>query len=245
MTRNGKIARLPKAVQEQLNRRLDDNEPGQRLAAWLNSLPEVQSVITAEFGGLAIREQNLSEWRKGGYRDWQRRQERCDLLRQMQAEAGDLGAIMDGAALNRHLSLTLMADLALAMREVIEQTGDVQERALCLAQLAGKFAQLRREESNADRVRVARERWERELAKAEEYKRSGVRFAPSRALLLQRMYIDMCSSDIGRALAEESTAFGGIDPVSSGPGPLHPTQSDLIRPTPDKANPSVPDGTRN
>ena len=86
MTRNGKIARLPKTVQEELNRRLDNNEPGKRLVAWLNSRPEVQAVITAEFGGQPIREQNLSEWKKGGYPDWQRRQERRDLFRERRRE---------------------------------------------------------------------------------------------------------------------------------------------------------------
>lgn len=240
MARNGKIARLPKAVQEQLNRRMDDNETGQGLVAWLNSLPEVQAVIAAEFGGLPIREQNLSEWRKGGYRDWLRRQERQDLLRQIQADAGDLRAAMDDEALNRSLSLVLAADLALAMRDVIEQTDDVQDRARCLCQLAGRFAQLRRAESNADRVRVVRERWERELALAEEHKRAGGRLMPVNALLLQRMYIDMFSSEICRALApaEDSAAASGL-------GPAHPTQSGLIRPLQSKANPHAQDGPNN
>src|SRR5438045_3895894 len=105
MTRNGKIARLPKAVQEQLNRRLEDNEPGKRLVEWLNSLPEVQAVITLEFSGKPIREQNLSEWKKGGYHDWQRQQERSEWFRQLQAEAGDLGTIVDNEAFNRQLSV--------------------------------------------------------------------------------------------------------------------------------------------
>ena len=39
----GKIGRLPKAIQEQVNRRLDNAEKGRPLVAWLNSLPEVQA----------------------------------------------------------------------------------------------------------------------------------------------------------------------------------------------------------
>jgi len=32
-TRNGKIARLPKDIREELNRRLEDGEPGKHLVA--------------------------------------------------------------------------------------------------------------------------------------------------------------------------------------------------------------------
>ena len=242
MTRNGKIALLPKAVLEQLNRRLDDHEPGQRLVVWLNSLPEVQAVLATEFGGKPIREQNLSEWRKGGYRDWQRRQERCDLLRQMQAETGEMGAVMDGDAFSRQLSLVLMADLALAMRDVMEQIKDPKERAHCLTQLAGKIAQLRREESNSVQVGVARQRWERELAQAEDYKRSGVPFMPGRALLMQRMYLDMLGkSGANLALEMAGLGFDGSGVETEDPSGLatdHPAQSDLLRPAPGSANPS-------
>jgi hypothetical protein len=201
MTRNGKIARLPQSVQAELNRRLDDHEPGKRLVAWLNRLPEVQAVITAEFGGRPIREQNLSEWKQGGYRDWQQRQERCALLRQLQAEAGELSAVTDGETFNRQLSLVLTAELMQAMREVLAQIKDPRERAQCLAGLAGRIAQLRREESNASRVRVIRERWERELAKAEEYKRCTGSLMPGHALLLQRLYLDQFSRGDEMALA--------------------------------------------
>ena len=66
----GKIGRLPKAIQDQVNRRLENGEKARTLAAWLNTLPEVQSVLAAEFAGRPIREQNLSEWRQHGYQKW-------------------------------------------------------------------------------------------------------------------------------------------------------------------------------
>jgi hypothetical protein len=68
--RNGRIARLPRAIREELNQRLDEGQSGQSLVAWLNTLPEVISLADAEHDGKPLREQNLSEWRKGGYRDW-------------------------------------------------------------------------------------------------------------------------------------------------------------------------------
>ncbi|MGA3268466.1 MAG: hypothetical protein ABSE16_16780 [Verrucomicrobiota bacterium] len=51
LTRNGKIGRLPKTILEQLNRRLENGEIGRPLVAWLNSLPEVQALLAAEFEG--------------------------------------------------------------------------------------------------------------------------------------------------------------------------------------------------
>ena len=50
MTRNGKIARLPRAIRDELNRRLDDGEPGVQLVNWLNGVPEVRDILRNEFG---------------------------------------------------------------------------------------------------------------------------------------------------------------------------------------------------
>jgi hypothetical protein len=84
MTRTGKIARLPRIIRDQLNQRLDDGEQGAPLVAWLNSLPEVQAVLTRDFEGKAIRQQNLSEWRKGGYRDWQAKSDLLEMAQRLQ-----------------------------------------------------------------------------------------------------------------------------------------------------------------
>ena len=200
MTRNGKIARLPKMVQVQLNQRLDGNEPGKKLVVWLNSLPEVQAMLTAEFAGLPIREQNLSEWKKGGYCDWQQRQERREWAQQLQAEAGDLESFMPRETFDRHVSMVMAADLALAFREVKEHEQDAGKRVELLGQLAGKIAQLRREESNAVRVGVIRGRWERELAAAETAKRAYGTLMPEHALMVQRLYIDGFSQRNGQPL---------------------------------------------
>jgi len=47
MTRNGKIARLPAAIREELNQRLFDGEPAKPLIEWLNGQPRVQAVLKA------------------------------------------------------------------------------------------------------------------------------------------------------------------------------------------------------
>jgi hypothetical protein len=71
MTRTGKIARLPHSIREELNRRLADGIHGATLLSWLNSLPEVQAILTAHFRGKPVSKQNLSEWRHGGFSEWQ------------------------------------------------------------------------------------------------------------------------------------------------------------------------------
>jgi len=47
--RNGKIARLPLEIREQLNERLADGEPANRLVEWLNASPGVMKVMAKQF----------------------------------------------------------------------------------------------------------------------------------------------------------------------------------------------------
>jgi len=116
MTRTGKIARLPASVRDELNQRLADGEQGKTLVKRLNALPEVQNVLAAEFPAKSISEQNLSERKKGGYRDWQARQERRQIIREMQEENGELGQLLAGGELNRQISMLLSAEMARAVR---------------------------------------------------------------------------------------------------------------------------------
>ena len=69
-TRNGKIARLPHHVREELNVRLERSERSPQLLAWLNALPEVREFVQREFGGEPVSKHNLSQWRLGGFQDW-------------------------------------------------------------------------------------------------------------------------------------------------------------------------------
>jgi hypothetical protein len=69
-TRNGKIARLPHDVREELNVRLERSERSSQLLAWLNALPAVREFVQREFGGEPVSKHNLSQWRLGGFQDW-------------------------------------------------------------------------------------------------------------------------------------------------------------------------------
>src|SRR5215471_659894 len=70
----GKISRLPEAIRTQLNHRLANGQCADVILAWLNSLPEVKVVLDADFNGQPISDQNLSEYRKRGFRRWEMHQ---------------------------------------------------------------------------------------------------------------------------------------------------------------------------
>jgi len=91
MSRFGKIGRLPLDIREQLNRRLQDGEIGKDLVVWLNSVPEVQAVLKAEFGDRPVNEPNLSDWRTGGYEDWLVHLDTMQQVNQLVANAKELG----------------------------------------------------------------------------------------------------------------------------------------------------------
>jgi hypothetical protein len=87
--RLGKIARLPYGIRSQLNARLADNEPAADLVDWLNAQPEVQAILAGQFDGRPITQQNLSAWKQGGFRDWERFQESSLEARTFLEEAGE------------------------------------------------------------------------------------------------------------------------------------------------------------
>jgi hypothetical protein len=74
-TRTGKIARLPKTVRDQINQMMLDGVP---FAKIIENIGEP---------GKFLNNDNLTSWKKGGYRDW---------LLEMQ-HAQDLGATREAA----------------------------------------------------------------------------------------------------------------------------------------------------
>jgi hypothetical protein len=84
MARTGKIARLPLSIREELNHRLRDGEPGSTVLPWLNGLAKVKTVLDAQFGGVEISDQNLTEWRQGGHQDWLKDQTRVEEIKALQ-----------------------------------------------------------------------------------------------------------------------------------------------------------------
>jgi hypothetical protein len=167
-TRNGKIARLPQAIREQLNRRLDDGEPGKRLVGWINSLPEAQAVFKMDYGGQVVSEQNLSGWKQGGYRDWQKQQERRAIVRQLTEDSNELDADAGGVELGNRLSAVLVAELAQAASDWLATITDPVERCARGQELLRTLARVRREDYLAGRLAIERERREQERVQENE-----------------------------------------------------------------------------
>ena len=90
MTHVGKIARLPLHIRNQLNQRLQDGEEGGAILKWLNDLPPVRELIQLKFNGRRINKQNLSAWRLGGFREWQRLQESHAFMHRLVERSDDL-----------------------------------------------------------------------------------------------------------------------------------------------------------
>ena len=117
MTRIGKIARLPRPVREQLNHRLDNGEQSKALAAWLNGQPEVREKMNQDFHGTAISEQNLSEWKQGGFQDWLRHQEARECVKATAEEAQELAEDAGTMPLSETFSPTVALLIARLVRE--------------------------------------------------------------------------------------------------------------------------------
>ena len=66
-----KIAHFPRHIREEVNQRIDRSEKQKRVLDWLNSLPEVQAALKADFDGEPVKKQNLSTWKNTGFKVWQ------------------------------------------------------------------------------------------------------------------------------------------------------------------------------
>jgi hypothetical protein len=118
MTRKGKIARLPRHIRDQLNSRLDDGEQGARLVEWLNGLPEVNLVLERNFDGQPINEQNLTDWKQGGFLDWQQLQQSREWVRAVADEADQVTEEAGLMPLSDRLSSVATLALGKLMREL-------------------------------------------------------------------------------------------------------------------------------
>jgi hypothetical protein len=157
MSRIGKIARLPYQVREELNRRLREGQKGRRLVEWLDSLPDVQAVVKAEFAGRRIREQNISEWRKGGYREWLAQQVALELGCQLGEDVAEMGRKCQGSVTDK-LAAFLSAHYAVAMKNAVREAAggsvDLKKlRAMCFDVVA-----LRRGDQDAQWLSLERKR---------------------------------------------------------------------------------------
>jgi len=121
-TSNGKIARLPARLREEVNRRLHDGETGPQILAWLNATPEAQEVCRKQFDGEPVSPQNLSAWRAGGFQKWLTDQKALERTRERAAHSRALAEASGG-----NLSEGALAQLTGEVMEMVEELALLRE----------------------------------------------------------------------------------------------------------------------
>jgi len=157
-SRRGKIARLPQAVREELNRRLQDGEKGEALLAWLNGHPEVKPVLQEHFGGHLMTPNNLSEWRRGGFQDWREEHNTVARTQELAADAKGFEEATKGRLMD---SLTTVVATRYAMLlanwKNNEVTPEFRRKLRALGTLCHQVVRMRRGEINRATLDLERE----------------------------------------------------------------------------------------
>jgi hypothetical protein len=79
----GKIGRCPPHIREEVCRRLHEGQTARKICTWLNAHPDVLRVLDEHFAEQPVTDQNISEWRKGGYQKWLDRRAQLETTRQL------------------------------------------------------------------------------------------------------------------------------------------------------------------
>src|SRR5882724_75651 len=154
ITRISKIARLPAHIREQLNRRLNNGETGGTLLKWVNQLPETKTVLAELFNGNAITHQNLSEWRRAGYRDWLQQQQRIDWFDHFCENETELAKHENCGDTFEAMSRIFIVEIGQSIT-ALRNLKNPQERSVCLQNLAREFSRLQNAFNFSRRTQLA------------------------------------------------------------------------------------------
>src|ERR1041385_5447288 len=150
-TRKGKIARLPHHIREQVNHRLQDGHDARQLMDWLSTLPEVQAVLDEHFEGNPINPANLTEWRQGGFREWQHQRLALSLVDNLEDESA-LGHKNLTGDLTAKLARWLAIHLAASAQAMVAYEEDPRLKWSRLGELCNRLARLRRGDLSSQRL---------------------------------------------------------------------------------------------
>ena len=164
----GKIARLPHQIREEINRRLQDGEPGRLLLAWLNALPQTLRLLADQFGGRPINQANLSAWRNGGFRLWLTDQEFLNEVRAIRKQSETPPATPAHASPASHLTATLTHELAARYAVMLRcwngnVTDGFRHQLRALRNLCHGVVRLRGREQAEARLEFAHTQWDWQL----------------------------------------------------------------------------------
>jgi hypothetical protein len=165
--RNGKIAHLPRALRDRINLALYNRCPAKELAHALNQLPEVQAVMAQYFNGKPIRQQNISEWKLGGYRDWLHHRQILEQQRELTADAQALSDTAKGTAESLFGLLTLNYTHLMMNRDK-DTPEEFEQKRKELSLVSQDISRMHRCHINTRRVEVQEARLERDEEKTAE-----------------------------------------------------------------------------
>jgi hypothetical protein len=249
-TRTGKVARLPKSLRDQLGRRIEDGEEGKELVKWLNGLPEVQEILEKQFGGRPVTEQNLSEWKQGGYLEWLHQEELLSLVSKLAEQSEDLEEAADGQEISDRFASLMAVELTRLATALLEKETDSEKRWKRLCEVHRELSQLRRDDHRAVRTLIERQNWirqsereDRDEVKGREKEDSARRCAPFWAQLeVGPLAEAFGGGELGRDIAAHilevqkglpAGTLGGKSVVEQSTAPSvgpNASESDLIRP---------------
>ena len=213
-TRTGKIARLPKDTREEINIRLENGESGPQILEWLNHDLTAQSVLADHFVNPQVSEQNLSEWRQGGYQDWLRQQQTLALASQFVENSRELSDQLGHERLPDRFATLLAAEFINLAQTMLDEPQDTKQRWDCLCEINAQLSRLRRDDHRATQTAIQKERWSRqvdaeETAEAEAYDKEDRRQHVTRYRILRSGALELDKKifgmdDIGRDVAAMS-----------------------------------------
>jgi len=154
--RNGKIARLPASARTKVNLMLRDNVLAPLIAARIN---QEHAHDLKQLGIDPVTRHNVGEWRGGGYGDWERQQERLEVMRFQQEFALELA--------QRNGSSVEQANLALAASQICEilQDFDLRDLKTKLQEKPELYSMLIDAVSKISRAGLGERKWQLELTK--------------------------------------------------------------------------------
>jgi hypothetical protein len=150
---NGKIARLPADIREEINLRLYNGNKGKDILVWLNGLPAVKKILAAQFAGVPISVRNLCNWREIGYWRWFDEQQNVASMKNRGKYAAGLADAAGGS-----LSRGAAAAASDKLLEFLDKKSDKDPTATDVAKCADAAAKLLKSEQNNERLEIARER---------------------------------------------------------------------------------------
>jgi hypothetical protein len=139
MPRYGKIHSMPGTLQDAASELIQTGKTEQQVAEWLN-----ETLSQAKIKGLEadVNQQNVSAWKKSGYKRWQERNRARDLAKRITEIKESADPTKADAADN--LAAALTAELAIELAYVKENYEPGEQRAKRLLGIIAGLISLRR-----------------------------------------------------------------------------------------------------